>query len=285
MIAVQGNSSVFAAVSQGRVQAGNPFIFPSVITKRGEQWENLTSTYTVNEARGLYLVGLSVGVWNESPGDFRLVRSGQSFAGITRTSTFHNHTDTIGRDLIAQFYADETVHVLNNYDVLGYDNGYETSISMFSISDSMVDEMVAFSVATHSSSTSIDSAAPVQFNELLYDDGYNYDFFSHEFSAPSDGVYYFSFSVGLIGGGMANFILQKNNEPFATIIRESTSHNGTDTIGRSVMMVLEESDRVNIVNTVGLTARSSELKETSFCGFKYEPKSQDRVSSFSFVYI
>ena len=225
-------------------------------------------------------MGLSVGVWNESPGDFRLVRSGQSFAGITRTSTFHNHTDTIGRELIAQFYADETVHVLNNYDVLGYDNGYETSISMFSISDSMMDEMVAFSVATHSSSTSIDSAAPVQFNELLYDDGYNYDFFSHEFSAPSDGVYYFSFSVGLIGGGMANFILQKNNEPFATIIRESTSHNGTDTIGRSVMMVLEESDRVNIVNTVGLTARSSELKETSFCSFKYEPKSQDRVSSF-----
>ena len=280
VIAVKGDSLVFAAISSGRVQAGNPFVFPTIITKKGEQWENLTSEYTIIEARGIYLVGLSAGVYDHSPGDFKLVRSEQSFAGITRTSTFHDQTDTIGRDLITRLYADETVHVLNNHDVLGYNNNFETSISIFSISDSMVNQMVAFSVATHSTTTSIDSTAPVQFDEMLYDDGFHYDVLSHEFSAPSAGVYYFSFSVGLIGGGMANFILQKNHEPFATIVRESTSHNGTDTIGRSVMMELAQSDKVNIVNTIGLTARSSELKETSFCGFKYEPKSQDRVSSF-----
>ena len=270
---------VFAAVSTGRVQAGNPFIFPSVITKKGEHWDNTTSNYTIKEARGLYFVGLSAGVYDQSPGDFTMMISGQDFAGITRTSSSHDYTDTVARDVITPLYADEMVQVSNSYDVLSYDTNLETSISIFSISDSM-NLMFAFSVASQIITTSSDSAASVQFEEELYDGNDNYDALSHTYTAPSAGVYYFSFSVGLVAGGKAGFTLQKNFQPFATIIRESTTHDGTDTIGRSVMMQLAQSDKVNIVNTAGLTARSSAKRETSFSGFKYEPQSQDLVSIF-----
>ena len=82
----------------------------------------------------------------------------------------------------------------------------------------------------------------------------------------------FSFSIGLIAAGTVRFTLYKNDEPLVNIFCESTTHTGTDTIGRSVMMEIEEEDFLHIGNPAGYTARSSELKETSFCGFKYEPK-------------
>ena len=211
-----------------------------------------------------------MGVSGRTQGDYTMVLSGQRYAGITRMSTAHNGVDPIGRDVITPLYAADTVHVSNGYTVYGYPNQLETSVTIFSISNSMVDEMVAFSVVR------LDSfygrANPVQFLESLYNAGDHYNDFIHAFVAPSSGVYFFSFSVGLIAGGKANFTLYKDGEPYVNILRESTTHTGTDTIGRSVMMELEEYDTVHIGNPAGYTARSSELKETSFCGFKYEPR-------------
>ena len=206
-----------------------------------------------------------------------MVLSGQRYAGITRTSTAHNEVDAIGRDVITPLYAADTVHVSNGFSVYnGGSSALDTSINIFSISNSMVDEMVAFSVARLDSSSGL--ANPVQFFESLYNAGEHYNDYIHAFITPSSGVYYFSYSVGLISGGKANFTLYKDGEPYVNILRESTSHTGTDTIGRSVMMELEEFQTVHIGNPAGYTARSSSLKETSFCGFKYEPKHDNQVN-------
>ena len=271
---------MFAVVNDGIKQAGNPFQFSSVITAKGEAWSNLTDTFIIREATGIYLVALSAGVYNYSPGDFTLLLSGQRYAGITRTSRAHNHTDTIGRDVILPLYAEEFIQVSNAHAVLGYETSRETSISIFSISDSMVNETVAFSVARHTSTRSEIIDEPVIFDVILHNPAFHYDQLVHTFTAPTDGIYYFSFTVGLVSRGMADFVLQKNFEPFATIFRDSTTHSGTDTIGRSVMMELKENDKINIVNGFDLTARSSALKETSFSGFKYEPKHTSSVCYF-----
>ena len=272
---VGGDSLVFAGITSGYVSSRNPFRFPTIKTKRGGQWNDTTSVFTITESQGLYFVGLNVGVSRSTQGDYTMVLSGQRYAGITRSSTAHNYIDAIGRDVITPLYAADTVHVSNGYRVYGYTSYTETSITMFSISNSMVDEMVAFSVVR------LDSfhgrANPVQFLESLYNAGDHYNDFIHAFIAPSSGVYYFSFSVGLIAEGTANFTLYKDGEPYVNILRESTTHNGTDTIGRSVMMELEEFQTVHIGNPAGYTARSSSLKETSFCGFKYEPKHGNQV--------
>ena len=206
-----------------------------------------------------------------------MVLSGQRYAGITRTSTAHNNVDVVGRDVITPLYAADTVHVSNGYTVYSYSNFLETSVTIFSISNSMVVEMVAFSVARSDSSSGL--ANPVQFFESLYNVGDHYNDYIHAFIAPSSGVYYFSYSLGLISGGKANFTLYKDGEPYVNILRESTSHTGTDSIGRSVMMELEEFETVHIGNPAGYTARSSSLQETSFCGFKYEPKHGNQVRS------
>ena len=271
---------VFAATGRYSTEAQNPFLFESLRTKRGTQWNDTTSVFTIYESLGLYFIGLSVGPFHNIQADFTMVLSGERFAGITRTSTFNNNADTIGRDVVTPLYAADTVHVSNGYRVYSAANDLDTSITVFSISNSM-DDMVAFSVARED--TLSGSSNPVTFAVSLYNAGYHYDELSHVFTAPSSGVYFFSYSLGLIAGGRANFTLYKNDEPFVNILRESTTHTGTDTIGRSVMIELDVFDTVHIGNPAGYTARSSELKETSFCGFKYEPKHGNQVmSSFLF---
>ena len=220
-------------------------------------------------------MGLSAAVVGYNQADFTMVLSGQRYAGITRNSTAHNHIELIGRDVITPLYAAETVHVSNGYQVYGYSSDIDTSINIFSISNSMVDNIVAFSVARLDSFSG--AINPVQFTTALYNAGNHYNDYIHAFIAPSAGVYFFSFSLGLIAGGKANFTLYRDGEPIANILRESTSHTGTDTIGRSVMIELEPYTTVHIGNHAGYTARSSELKETSFMGFRYEPKHGNQV--------
>ena len=274
-VTVDGDSLVFAATGRFSTEAQNPFLFESVRTKRGTQWNDTTSVFTIYESLGLYFIGLSVSPHTNRQVDYTMVLSGQRYAGITGTSTFNNNVDVIGRDVITPLYAADTVHVSNGYRVYSLPNHFDTSITIFSISNSM-DDMVAFSVARED--TLSGSSNPVTFAVSLYNAGYHYDELSHVFTAPSSGVYFFSFSLGLVTGGRANFILYKNDEPFVNILRASTAQTGTDTIGRSVMMELDLFDTVHIANPVGYTARSSELKETSFSGFKYEPKHGNQVS-------
>ena len=272
---VIGDSLVFAAVGTfGNGRAGNPFIFPLVRAKRGNQWNDTTSTFTIKEAYGLYLVGLSVGVPGGTQGDYTMVLSRQRYAGISRTSRAHSNSDMIGRDIIMELYAAETVHISNGYQVQ-VGTSLDTSVTIFSVSETMVHRLVAFSVARHD--TLSGSANPLPFDEIIYNSGFYFNTISNIFTAPSSGVYYFCFSVGLVPRGTARFTLYKNEEPFVNIFRESTTHTGTDTIGRSVIMELNEDDTVHIGNPAGYTARSSVLKETSFCGFKYEPKHGNQV--------
>ena len=266
---------VFAAARYGVNSPGNPFHFEVTLTKQGEQWNNATSIFTVKEAHGVYFVGLSVGVYDNRQSDLNMVLPSQRYAGVTRTSTNNqNIIDIIGRDVITELYAEETVHVSTSHPVHG-GSSQDTTLTIFSITNSMMNQPVAFSVAREDSISG--SADPVPFGVTLYNAGFHYDLFSHAFIATTPGVYYFSFSLGLIAGGRGYLSLHKNFEPFANIRSDKTNHNGTDTIGRSVMMELDRDDTIHIVNPYQYTARSSELKETSFCGFKYEPKHGNSV--------
>ena len=156
-------------------------------------------------------------------------------------------------DFLIQLYAGDTLHVSSQYRTFSANKQHGTSLSIFSITHNMANETVAFSVARED--TVSGHLEPVLFSTFLYNTGLHYNPLSHTYTAPSDGVYYFSFSVGLIAHGTAEFGLYKNFEPFANIVRKSTIHSGTDTLGRAVMMRLEQGDIIYMVNEAGQTAR------------------------------
>ena len=110
--------------------------------------------------------------------------------------------------------AAESVHISSGYAVRSNDNHY-TYLCLYSITDAMKDFPVAFSVARDSSTSGL--LNPVPFNNQLVNEGNHYHQ-NHTFTATSDGIYYFSISVGVSAGNTANFTFYKNNEPLANIL-------------------------------------------------------------------
>ena len=126
---------------------------------------------------------------------------------------------------------------------------------------------------------------PLVFNAELVNEGGHFDTSSHLFKAPTAGIYYFSVSVGLAGGLTAHVELQKNNQAFVNVIRNSTVHPGTETTSRSIMMSLEEGDTIHLVNHADQVAWSTETGlETSFSGFHYQPLHGNMVFFINILY-
>ena len=202
--------------------------------------------------------------------------------GITTTSTNYDNLDTNGREFLVELYTADKLQISSGYPVRSNEEP-KTGLTIFALSHLMVDEAITFSVARDQ--TLSGHANPVPFSVENVNNGFHYDTFSHTFWAPSAGIYYFTFSVGLVAGGTADFVLYKNDEPFVNIYRTSTRHNGEDTIGRSIMMTLEADDTVHMVNNDNQVAWSSQLFQTSFSGFKYEPRHGNQVTKISHLHI
>ena len=256
---------------------GDPLPLSRTITIKGSQWDPDTYSFKVTQsAAGLYFVGLSVGVRHRTPANYILHKSGRRFGGITRISYINNiRGDVISHDFLIPLYKADTLHVPSQYNVISYSDQLDTSLSIFSLTHTMLDETAAFCVA--SNHTISGYRKPVPFNTYLYNAGRHYNPLNHTYTAPSGGIYYFSYSVGLNAHREAEFVLYKNNKAYVNIIRRSTKHDGTDTIGRSVMMRLHRRDTIFMVNEAGRTARSSLMMETSFSGFRYQPKHGNMV--------
>ena len=276
---------VFVSMSDERqylYPAGDPLPLNKTITMKGNPWDLDTYSFNVTQATaGLYFVALSVGAPKETQVEYILNKSGRRFGGITRTSVTHKSiegyfsSDIISHDFIISLYSGDTLHVSSQNNVYSSPKQRDTSLSIFSLTHTMLDETAAFCVA--SNHTISGYRKPVPFNTYLYNAGRHYNPLNHTYTAPSDGIYYFSFSVGLNAHSEADFILYKNDKAYINIYRNSTAHNGTDTIGRAVMMWLDRGDRIYMVNEAGRTARSSPMMETSFSGFKYQPKHGNMV--------
>ena len=202
------------------------------------EWNRTSHKYTMAAMQGIYLVSWSIGARENTPIAFTLMKSDSPYAGITSTriSSDRKLHDTIGREIMVELTAADHIHVSSGYGTFSSAT-YYTSLSTFSVTDAMGPFPAVFSVARDQPVTGFTN--PVAFNIELANEGFHFDTISHRFSAPSTGTYYFSFSVGLFERSTADFVLYVNEDPFVNIIRSSTVHSGTDTIGRSIMMNLK----------------------------------------------
>ena len=260
---------IFVSRSSSTSSATNPVPFNCISVNYQQRWNTASHSYTMNAAHGLLWVGLiasskSAGI----PIEYILTKDGAEMAGIKVMSTSHNEKLNTGREFALKMHSSETLSVKSNY-ALSSDSVFQTGLTVFSLSDAMISPVMAFCVARNE--TLSGSANPIPFTVDVYNEEFHYNQTSHAFQAKSSGIYYFSFSVGVEQRKTTEIILYKTGKPFASLVRESTSHNGNSTLSRSIMMTLESGDTVHIVNNRNETALSSKLIETSFSGFKYEP--------------
>ena len=241
------------------------------------EWNRTSHKYTMAAMHGIHFVAWSVGARGSTQIAFTLMKSDSPYAGITSTrqGSDRKNYDTIGREIMVDLTAADRIHVSSGHGTYSSTN-YYTSLSIFSVTDAMGPFPVAFSVARDQPVTGFTN--PVAFNIVLANEWFYFDTINHRFSAPITGTYYFSFSVGLFEQSTADFVLYVNEDPFVNIIRSSTVHSGTDTIGRSIMMNLNADDTVHIVNNNNQLALSSEALEISFSGFLYSPAHGTKVN-------
>ena len=273
-----GVTAVFASRTSHLRAASNPVPMTDILVNLGNLWNTATHTFTQSSSKGLFWVGLIAGAQGSRPVEYRLIQSGSPIAGITRTSTSHNNYDTLSFEVLTSLNPRETLHVMSETPLFA-DGERQTGITMFDLSNAMIaHNLVAFSVARNASLSGYTN--PVQFNVELFNPGHIYDTASYKFTAPRQGIYYFTFSVGLAAGGTVNFILYRNNAPFVNLYRSQAFHTGYDTMSRSVLIPLQANDKVFMVNNHNQMAWSTTQRmQTRFSGFKYEPRHGTKVKS------
>ena len=278
IITVSGLSLVSAWATRS-VYSGpnNPLRFDTVGANIGNMWDSDTHKFTMKAEQGVFYVAMDAGVMYGESLNFVLMKSNQTFASCSHTYRVSSVGDSTGRDIIFRVNESETLHFTSSTGLYSDSDAY-TNIAIFNIAELMSsdNDPVIFSVARNSMLWGY--VNPVTFNQILFNDYSHYDVSTNKFTAPSSGIYFFSLSVGVANQIPVEFILYVNDEPFTSIIHESTAHTGTDVIGRSIMMYLNESDTVHVVNSEDKIAYSSKLLETSFAGFKYEPAQGNKVS-------
>ena len=142
--------------------------------------------------------------------------------------------DTTSRDIAVQLSAFDVLNVASNgTSGLNSDSGLQTSISVFSVTDTMTGP-VAFSVGRNQ--PLIGAADPFPFNVFLVNEGQDYDELRNEFIPPAPGIYFFSLSVGLFGAQACDLDLMVNDAKLVHLYRNSTTHDDVDTTGRSIML-------------------------------------------------
>ena len=243
----------------------DPVMFNKVQANLGNMWSPSEHKFTLTATLGIYYVTLGAGSNFNTAIDYKLMKSDSPFVSCNRDFGVSSSADTVARDIMFELKTGETLHMSSSTGVW---SGDYSSLGIFSLSDVMDGDLVAFSVAR--TSLLAGSANPFPFSFLLVNEGSAYDEFTHYFIAPATGIYFFSFSVGVMEQLQTNITVYRNQDKFIDIRRDSTVHPGDEVIGRSVMLSMNQGDTINLANAENVVY-SSALLETSFTGFQYLP--------------
>lgn len=82
---------------------------------------------------------------------------------------------------------------------------------------------------------------------------------------PITGFYYVYISAGALPGAPVNLVIFKNGEPLFGLQRTSTDHNGEDTLGHGMVVLLYTNDMLRVQATTATYSSSTGL-HTSFIG-------------------
>ena len=230
-------------------------------------WSSTENKFTLTSTHGIYYVGLAAGPYfNNQNLDYTLVKAGSPFASCKREFSNGWNAETTARDVMLELKSGDTLHMSTS---TGIDSSSFSSLAIFSISAAMTGDLVAFSV--YRDSFIAGDVDPVPFTRLLVNEGSAYDVFTHRVTAPSTGIYFISYSSGGMTQQQTNITLYKNLQPFVDLRRDSTIQAGDDVLARGIMMPLNQGDSLHLSSRENSISLSSELKETTFTGFLFNP--------------
>ena len=126
---------------------------------------------------------------------------------------------------------------------------------------------IAWSVQRSTSLTAPSSDVDLTFDTIEVNEGLAYNPETGEVTVTVSGYYLINLSAGALAGLPVNMRLMRNNVQEAALVRDSTTHSGVDTIGRTVLAVLIQGDVVKVQIGTDSGVYSDSFHQTSFTGF------------------
>ena len=223
-------------------------------------------TFT-SPGRELYLFSLVALTFRDVTASVRMTGVGPNL-GLSHESTVYDSFDTLSRNVIVDVTRGAVGHVqYKGQSLCCASNAW----AAFTVSGTM-DPLVAF---TAMRTTSFTNMSPVTYDVDTVNTG---EFTNSTFTAPQDGIYYFSVSAGLQAYQPLRLHVMKGDEVVLEVLHNSTVHNGEWTTSATTLVNLQTGDHVTVRLVEGAIYSSQELMETSFVGFLYSPINSQKAA-------
>ena len=188
-------------------------------------------------------------------------------------STSHNNIDMVFRNYVELIEAGEQLF-FDTEETLFSNYGHQTSWTGFDI-ESLFGTTVAF-FATRDSAF---EGSFIQFTDLRVNVGNGFSLTDSTFTAPQDGYYYFTFSVGHAPGASCMVRLVIDDDYHAELYRSDTSPNGVTMTSRSTMVYMSLGMTAQLYLALsGSIYSDPEHSQISFAGFLYDPDKASAVA-------
>ena len=191
---------------------------------------------------------------------------------LTKTCNTLNGKDTLSKEGIVCFATENHLKVTNRFPSLSV---YWTGFQL----DAIFDPLIATYVTRSSSFNN--SNKVITFDNVIYNIGQAWDIRSNHFNAPFEGIYYFSFSGGILPDTSLRLDLKRNGENLCAAaggMGKINVKNGFDLVSKSCFVKLNKDDKIQLYDRVDLIYSDPINQQISLAGFYFSPISDQKVN-------
>lgn len=254
--------SVYASSASSNIGA-LPFNSPYVNPQSPESLYNAATTeYTCKPLAQAYFFSMSVGVAAQTTATVQL-KVGERTFEMVRTSTTTTGITTLARSVLVPCDYAQVLMTLTGGSVVPGNN--LISFTAFPYARSSSFTSVAWAGYRSSNLTMQD---PVTYDMWLVQQGVSQS--SNTIQIPSSGYYYVYISAGVQARSTVYLSLFRNSELLFGLRRQATDHNGEDTIGHGVVVLLNRTDVLKVQSSSGGYSTMSGLHASFFGMLLYD---------------
>lgn len=221
-----------------------------------------TTTYSCEENTDAYFFSISVGIPAGKTATVQLLLSGLSGVEhtfeITRLNNETNGTTTLARSIIVPCTLEAQLNLIDG------EVDYHGKIMSFTAFPYAVRDGPSISWAGYRTSD-LDVTGTVIYDRWMVLQNIRFEALNSVIMIPSNGYYYVYLSAGVHPGQGLSMSLMRNSEVLFGLTRTATNHNGVDTIGHGMVVLLSTMDMLRVESNTTAYSTSEGL-HTSFIG-------------------
>ena len=264
MLTFNSDSDVYAGVSIFHSIRYQPLKFPNPLYNPTTlQYNAATNKYQCLQG-DIFFFSFSAGVPAGQQAELQLDGYPNYIFLADRLTRANNNLTTISRTILAPCSSSTLVRVVNNFGSVT--PGAGTNLISFTAFPYLTNSGTSVAWAGYRTSSISTSASPLSFDLWLVNMNVN-PTNQATITIPTQGYYYIYMSAGVSANTPLSMQMTKNNQNIFSLTRQSTNHNGLDTIGHGMVILLNQTDVISVVldSNQGLYSASYGL-HTSFIG-------------------